>query len=184
MIDIDDLLLNRSSSEKKQDKFYIKFFNLDSNVSNYLGRQVIRVNRPNISIDVINTGHRGSSFSDTGKLTFSNLVVTLSDDEESLTAMLLYAQLMRQKKKYVGEVDHIIKSEKHSESWYKFGIQVELFNSRNEVTEGYIFRDCFITSINHSDGEYSSDSNNQITIEISYDNIEVKVFDQYVSLKD
>lgn len=180
--DIANLLITRSRLEKKQDKFYGSFFNINSNVGNYLGQQLIRVDRPAISIDTINTGHKGSTFSDTGKLRFDPITVTFSDDEESVTAMLLYAQLMRQKKKYRGEVDHIIPAERHSEAWYKFGLKFELLNSKGDVTEGYIFKDCFISNISHSDGQYSGDGNNEITITIQYDNIDVKIFDQYISM--
>lgn len=178
-LNINELLLNRSNQQKKSDRFYVSFFNINKNVSNYLGSQVKSVSRPSVDVDTIQHRKRGAEYADTGHLRFKPVTVTFSDDEESIISMLIYAQLMRQKKKYRGEVDDLFGN---SDQSYKFGMQIEMYNSRNEVTEGYLLKDCFITDINHSEQIYSGDNANEISITLAYDNIEVKVFDQYLDL--
>lgn len=178
-----ELLKNRNDQTKKSDRFYVKFFAINENVGNYLGTQVKSINRPEVTIDTIKHQRKGAEYSDTGALRFSDLRITLSDDEESLTSMLLYAQMLRQKKRYAGEFDHIFASNTLRQfqdgETYKFGIQVEMLNSRTEVTEGYIYRDCFITSISHSQNMYDTATSNDITITLSYDNIDMRILDEY-----
>lgn len=174
-----DLLVNRNDQTKKSDRFYVSFFAINQNVGNYLGAQVKTISRPAIDIDRITHERRGAQFNDTGHQRFQPISVTFSDDEESLTAMLLYAQVMRQKKKYRGELDHVFVGDGET---YKFGVKIELYNSRGDVTEGYILRDCFVSEITHSQQIYEGAGANEITVSITYDNIEMKVFDRYIEM--
>lgn len=175
------VLLNRSSTSKRQDNFLVSFFNMSENVGNYLGRQVLTISRPSITIEESKTRRKGNEYSNPSQLRFDPINIVFSDDENSLTSMLLYAQVMRQREKYVGEVDDIFK-EFDNETRFKFGVFIQLFNSTGDVTESYILKDCFINKLDHSENMMSGDDLNQITITISYDNIDVKVFDKFISL--
>lgn len=174
-----NILLNRSNNDKRQDNFYVSFFNISENVGNYLGKQVKEVTRPNITIEYGEMRQRGNKFANPAQLVFTPVQITFADDEESLTSMLLYAQIMRQRERYNHDVDQIFGS---SERKFKFGVKVQLFNSHHEETEGYILKDCFITSIEHSQKMYSGEQANTITVSIQFDNIDVKVFDRYLEL--
>jgi hypothetical protein len=172
-------LLNRNNQEKRQDNFLVSFFDFDENAGNFLGRQVKSVTRPSMTVEVSNSKHKGNEYSNPGQLKLEPITVTFRDDENSITSMLLYAQLMRQREKYQDEVDHVLT--KHNDKEMKFGLKVQMFNSQSEETEAYILRDAFITSIEHSELIMSSETTNEITIRLVYDNIEVKVFDRFVA---
>lgn len=174
------LLINRKDQQKKSDRFYVSFYGINDNVGNYLGTQVKSVTRPDVDINSISHQRRGAEFQDTGLLRFSDVSITFTDDEESVTNMLLYAQLMRQKKKYKGELDYVFVGD--SRETYKFSIQIEMHNSLGDVTEGYKLTGCFIKSITHSQQIYATDDANDITVTLAYDNIEVLIFDQYLEL--
>lgn len=175
------VLLNRSSTSKRQDNFLVSFFNMSENVGNYLGRQVLTISRPSITIEESKTRRKGNEYVNPSQLRFDPIQVVFSDDENSLTSMLLYAQIMRQREKYAGEVDDVF-NDTDTEKRFKFGIFIQLFNSTGDVTESYVLKDCFINKLDHSESMMSGNELNQITINVSYDNIDVKVFDKFLSL--
>lgn len=176
---LERLLTNRNNHEKKSDKFYVSFFNVNENLGNYLGAQVISVTRPNVTIEDITHGRRGNTYNDTGRILYDPIEITFADDEESVTSMLLYAQMLRQKKKFQGKLDNAMWSSNADGENYRFGLQYEMLNSRNEVTEGYILNDCYIRNITHSNLMYSDETSNTITVSVIPDNINIKILDEY-----
>lgn len=172
--------INRNNMEAKQDNFYVAFFGLPENIGNLLGRQVKEISRPELTFNTVNTRHRGATYVDGANLTYSPMSVTFADDENSLTVMYLYAQLMRQRKAYEYELDDMFGSEYMD---MRFGIKVQMFNSLDQPTEGYVMNGCILTSVRHSDKMYSSDQSNTITATFECDNIQLSIIDKLIELR-
>lgn len=175
-----DILANRTNKDRNQDDFYVSFFGMNQNTGNYLGRQVKSVSRPRIQVEQIFHSRKSARYNDTGKVLFDPVQVVFSEDEDAITSMLIYAQIMRQKASYKGQYDHLFGPQ---ESAYgKFGMKVGLYSSLGEETESFILSDCFIETVQHSENIMSGDRMNDVTIQVIYDNIELKIFDKFVSL--
>ncbi len=168
---------NLSSKIKRVDRFYATFYNIPENISNVLGRQVTIITRPDISFDVIKTNFRKNTYNDFGRLDLQPISVTFKDDEQSITSMFLYAQVMRQLNKQVDIFGETGKNMQH-----KFGMKVDFLDANDQVVESYDLSDCIITNISHSEPTTGDDDNADITVSIEYDNINIKVFDEYLKL--
>ena len=55
-------------------------------------------------------------------------------------------------------------------------------NSLNAETERYILKNCFISRLSHQQPEMTADDQTIITVEVSFNNIEYKIMDQFVSM--
>lgn len=172
-------LFTFNANRKRLDNFYVTFYSIPENITNILGRQVQSVTRPNVSFDRFTTKHRRNTYSNSGQIMFDPIAIVFKDDEESVTSMFLYAQIFRQLNKHS---DIFGQNDAGKERTFTFGIKVQFFNSLQEPVEEYILKDCFIESIEHTDPLISEDTENEITVSIAYDNIEVKVFDRYLSM--
>lgn len=172
-------VLNRSNKNKIVDNFYVSYLKLPDNISNILGRQTIRIDRPTISFETSQIHHRSAQYTDMSQVRFQQISITLFDDESSLTSQFLYTQIFRQMNKVedlYGKWDDLNRD-------YRFDIKVEVFNAEDKMMEGYVLRDCFISNINHSQLDVSADNNATIDIIIEYDNIDLFIVDEYISLK-
>jgi len=168
---------NLGSKIKRVDRFYVTFYDLPENISNVLGRQVTIITRPDISFGVFKISHRRNTYNDFGKVELQPINITFKDDEESVVSMFLYAQIMRQQSKHVDIFNRIGK-----DMQYKFGIKVDFLNVKDEVVESYDLKDCFITNIAHSEPTTGDDDIADISVTVEYDNINIKVFDEYLAL--
>jgi hypothetical protein len=104
---IEELLINRGNKDKRADNFYIEFYNLESNISNFLGRQVKQISRPQLQMATSKHTHKRAEYTSPEQVRFTGVNVTFADDEEGITAMILYAQMMRQQHKHDSVVDEI-----------------------------------------------------------------------------
>lgn len=170
-----------SNQSKRIDNFYVKFFNVPENISNVLGRQVKAITRPSLRFTQGETRQRRATYKDKGKVEYDEITITFKDDIESITSMVLYAQIMRQINLHP---DIFGTNDGGKDRNYKFDIVVELFDSVGEkVVEGYKLSDCWIMSIDHSDPLMSDSQENEITLSVQFDNIDIYVFDRYIRLK-
>ncbi len=174
---LQEKILNGNQTNRRIDNFHVTFFGIPENVSNIMGRQVKSLTRPTIDVQTAQRRHRSHTFKDTANMILAPVTLSFFDDEESITSMFLYAQLFRQLNKH---------SDKYGK-WgidrqYKFDVKVECFNSRNKVTEAFIMRDCFIQNIDHSDPVYSNSDECEISITLEYNDLDVMVFDEYISM--
>lgn len=168
---------NMSTKIKRVDRFYVTFYNIPENISNVLGRQVSVITRPDIDFDVIKTGFRKNTYNDIGKITLSPITITFKDDEQSITSMFLYAQIMRQLHKQVDIFGEVGKNQQT-----RFGMKIDFLDATDNVTESYDLLDCMITNIAHSEPTIGDDDIMDITVNVEYDNINIKIFDQYLKL--
>lgn len=172
-------LFTFNANRKRIDNFYVTFLSIPENITNVLGRQVQSITRPNISFDRFETKFRRNTYQNSGQVRFDPISVVFKDDEESVTSMFLYAQVFRQLNKHV---DVFGQNDAGKERKFTFGMKVQFLNSLSEVVEEYIMNDCFIEEINHTDPLISEDTENEITVSIAYDNIDILVFDRYLSM--
>lgn len=174
-----DQLKNRSLNPKRVDNFYVSFLKLSDNVSNLLGRQTKSITRPTLQWETSQTFHRGKQYQNKEEPRFNPITVVLTDDESGLTSMILYAHAFRQQNilyDLYGRSDALDRD-------YKFDIVVKTYDSRDRMTESFVLKNCFISSIEHSTPIQQSEEDNEITVEISYDNIDFQAIDAYDQLK-
>lgn len=172
-------VLNRSNKNRIVDNFYVSYLKLPDNISNLLGRQTLRLDRPTINFETSQIRTRGSQYTDKSQVRFSPVNITLYDDESAITSQFLYTQIFRQMNKMedlYGKWDDLHRD-------YRFDLKVEVFDSADKMMEGFVLRDCFISNINHSQLDISSDTNAIIDIVLEYDNIDIFIVDEYHSLK-
>lgn len=166
-----------NEKNRRVDDFYVTFYGLPENIANVLGRQVKSVTRPTFEYQTAETHHRGNVYKDKQNLTYTPVSVALYDDENSITGTFMYMQLFRQQNKFTD-----LFGKWGMDRDYRFDMKVETFNAAGQVTEGFILKDCFIQSINHSDPVISEDTECEIVIMVEFDNIDILLFDEYVSV--
>lgn len=177
-LSLQDRLSNMTNHNRKNDNFYISFYGLPENISNVLGRQVKSVTRPTFEMQSVDVRHRAAVYKDKQNMIFTPVSIAFYDDDASVTGTFLYMQLFRQQNKYLdkfGKMD--------LDRNYRFDVKVETYNAHNQVTEGFILKDCFLQSINHSDPVIADSSDCEIVVMLEFDNIDILVFDEYLSLK-
>lgn len=177
-----EFLLTIPNKSKRIDNFYVKFYNVPENYSNVLGRQVKAITRPSLRFSQFEQRQRQSIQKAKGKIEFDEITITFKDDAESITSMILYAQIMRQANRHS---DIFGQNDGGKERNYKFDLEVEMYDpTGTRVVEGYKLSECWIMSIDHSDPLMSDSSENEITVVLNFDNIDIYVFDRYLKLKE
>lgn len=171
-------LINRANTAKKQDRFYVSFFGVDGNINNLLGKYVKSITRPSFQIEETPTTRKGNTYYDPGRPNFSPVTITFMDDDESLCSMILFALFMRQRSNYNPPMQNLIENDND----FKFGVQAKLFNSKNQEAESFILKGCTITGIEPTQQMYSGQEPGEIILTLVYDNIEMKIFDEFVDL--
>jgi len=158
--------INRSLEPKRVDQFYVKFFKLEDNTANILGRQVRSVGRPSFSLREFDLPHKGKPRMEHGFLEFSETSVEFWDDDQSLTTKALYEQVYRQ----LGTGGY-----KRSESFQnaRFELEVDIFDASGKQVENFRLLNCFINNISHSQQVYSNATEqNIITVSVKYDDVQ------------
>jgi hypothetical protein len=172
-------LLDRS---RVIDSFYCRFFKLPENVGNVMGRQVKSISRPEITFDIDPVNFKKFNYQHPGRVTFSPVLVEFFDDENSVLSSLLYVQIMRQLNRYKDLMNVPPDRLDPSERDYRFDIQVDLYNSKREVTESFILHSCYISSLSHQQPEIVDDGITTISVELTYHNVSYKIVDSYVKM--
>lgn len=173
----DERLQNMNEKNRRNDAFYVTFLGIPENISNILGRQVKSLTRPTFEFMITDKRYRGEVYKDRENLNYTPMSVTFYDDENSIVSAFLNMQVFRQLNKQTDKFGR----------WgvdrdYRFDIQIQLFNSSKQCTEEFIVRRCFIQSLNHSDPDISDDSDCEITVMFEFDNIDIKLFDELLSV--
>lgn len=173
--------INRNNKSRKADDFYVTFMKLPENVSNILGRQTKRISRPNLTFETSIINRRHNAYNEMNQVRFEPVTLSFFDDENGLLSQTLYIQLFRQLNRgedITGRWDVLDRD-------YKFDVKMEMFNSVGDVVEGYVLRDCFISSMDHNDAETTDeDTLSEINVTLTYNNIDFFIVDKYVKLKE
>lgn len=171
--------INRDNKSRRIDEFYVSFLKLPENVSNLLGRQTKAIDRPNISFTTSELNKRYNKYTEMHKVRFEPISITMFDDENGMTSQAIYIQLFRQ----MNRGEDVFGQWPTLDRDYRFDVKMELFNSTGQVVEGYVLKNCFISSVQHTSLTTTDDSSEaDITLNLKYDNIEFFVVDDYVRL--
>lgn len=171
-----------SRTSKRVDNFYVNFKKLPENISNILGAQINTISRPEISFDTQNRRVGRNQMQNVKQnVRFEPVTVTFFDDEQSVVSMFLYYQIFRQMNK-TEDVFNNKPNTNHKERDFKFDVEVEVFSPNGELVEKYVLKDCFIQSITHSEHVVVDDADNEITIILNFDNIDIQTFDRIKEL--
>jgi hypothetical protein len=172
----------RSTRNRLGDTFYVQFLGLPENVSNVLGRQVRTVNRPEVRFEESEVLRRGNQYKEKGFVRFNPVSITFWDDEGAIVSSILYAQVMRQLNHHTDVMGTPADTSPDTRD-YKFDIKVDLMNPEDKVIESFILKRCFLTELNHDSMNIDDDSEVMITATFAYDNIDYKIFDEYIEMK-
>lgn len=173
--------INRNNKDRKADQFYVSFLKLPENVSNLLGAQTKRIGRPNLTFETSNINRRHNNYTDMHQIRFDPVNLTLFDDENGLVSQYIYIQLFRQ----LNRGEDVFNRWPDLERDYRFDVKMELFNSSDQVVEGYVLRNCFFSSVEHTELETTTDTtDSEINLTLTYDNIDFFIVDEYVQLKN
>lgn len=172
-----------NNKTKRADNFIVEYLGLPDNISNVLGRQTKSISRPNITFQPHNTHFRGARFSDKGQVEFEPVRVAMWDDEGAVTSNIINAQLFRQINKYE-DVNGLFPDQDHRERQYKFDIRVKMMDSQDQVVEEFILKDCFINSVEYSQLEITDDTESIIDLTVSYDNLAIGMFGEYIEYRE
>lgn len=170
--------VNRNNKTKRNDNFYVKWLRLPDNISNVLGRQTISVSRPSLQFESTPINRRRHQHQSMQQVRYEPVSVTLHDDEGSLTSQFIYTQVYRQL-----NFGPDIYGKLGLDREYKFDFKVEIMDSRDEIIDGYVLRDCFISSVDVDDLNVNDENNTSITVVLIYDTIDFWIVDDYVTLK-
>lgn len=172
-------LVTFSNQEKKVDNFYVRFMGLPENVSNFLGRQVIRCSRPQFTFETPTTNLRHNIYHHKAQLRFSPVEMTMVDDENSITNTILNAQIMRQMNLHTDIFGQMDAGEDRN---YRFSMRVEYFNSLGRIVEGYEYLHCLLTDVSHDEVTVTSDDNATLRATVTFDAVRFLVLDEYLDV--
>lgn len=177
--DIQQALCSLSNMDKKSDNFLVTYYNLPENIANLLTRQTKDFARPDLMFEFSETNHRRNVYKKQAFMRFDPVTITLADDENSITSMIINAQIMRQMNKHK---DHFGVMDETKRRNFKFDVKLELFNSRDQVVEGYLFQKCFINNLSYTQPSVATSEDSDIIITLQYDNISILLFDEYMQV--
>lgn len=175
---LNEKIISLSCNVKRSDNFYVHYYNFPENIANLLGRQTISLTRPDITFDTAPRYHKKARVHDQAQARFEPITLLIQDDDESLTANILWMQIMRQLNKHK-DIYSTISTDQGST---RFAIRHDLFNAKGEVVESYIYEDCFIMNFAPTESMVNSADAVEYSLQIQYDNIKVKMFDEYASV--
>ena len=151
---------NRSLLNKTVDSFYAKFYRLNENVINILGRQIKSIERPAMNFNVIERYNKGIKTYETGRIEFQPISISFSDDDKSLANNAIYTQLYKQAmKSYLGEDD-------------TFDIEVNCYAGDDSIVENFTLKKCIIITVSHSENIYDASTDNLINITVQCETVD------------
>ncbi len=176
-LSFEERLLNMNEKSRRVDNFYVTFYGLPENIANILGRQVKSITRPSINYNTDTNRYRGNTYKNLQNLTFDPVTLVFYDDENSIVGNIMYLQLFRQQNKYSDKFGEL-----GIERDYRFDVKIEQYNARDQLTESYVIKDCFLQAIDHSDPNMTDQQESEIIVTLEYDNLDILIFDEYVSM--
>lgn len=176
---VNERLTSLNNKNNRCDNFDVIFLGLPENLSNFLGRQIKTIDRPEFTFQPTETSFRRNTYKDKGRLTFQPITAIFHDDENAVTSALLYTQLFRQINKHSDLLGEDAGTKDMTRD-YKFGIEMRFYNSSQEESEAVLLTGCFLASINHIQPDRTDDSETELTVVIEFDNVSVKLFDEFV----
>ena len=166
-------VLLKRDKDRILDSFYVTFLRLPLNSSNVFGRQLISISRPDVTFDISETAQKAALIKDISKPTFGSCSMVFHDDEDSVLLSLIYQQIFRQV--------HKNNQNKQTHDDVSFDIHIDLMNSNDVITSEMTLLRCHISSVSFDELSYASDETSTISVEVSVENIDLKVNEEFVN---
>lgn len=167
-----------TNTTKKVNRYYAKLIGIPSNISNIIGKNTKRVSRPNITIPAQKVHHRKGHFNATMKLDYGPMTMVFHDDEDSVVANMLYAQLLRQFNRGPDNAGTDTEGRERADT---FDVEVEIFNQHNQAVEKFKYLKCRIVGISGTDMDMKDkETNSEITVECVFDGLDSSHYDEFI----
>ena len=173
------VIVSHNSDNTRNDEFYVKFFRLPENISNLLGSSVKSIVPPSIEFETVQTRYRKNTYNDIQKPIFRPITIVFRNDVGGIVSMFMHTQIMRQLKIHKNVLNGIYGDDKY----YKFDIEVDIVGTDNIISESMILSDCTIVEFERTAMTYGDETDGEFTVLIQFDNIDFKVYDQYLTIE-
>ena len=153
---------------KLQYRFRVEFLNLGIGNTIELTKQVIDINRPQLTFETITLPVYNSTMYLAGKHTWNELTVNIRDDAGGEVSKLVGQQLQKQ-------VDFVEQASAAAGQDYKFQTNIQILDGGNgllvpQVLETWECYGCFLTGANYNSLNYGTSDAVTISLTIRYDN--------------
>lgn len=136
-------------------------------VPNDLSLQVITASRPSLSYEEIQLDRYNSRVYVAGKHTFDPTQLTVEDDITNRATHAIQTQLEMQQR-LIGAAGPWLNTAPTAFS-YKFGMQLEMLDGNEAVTEAWKYEGCFLQSVNWGSLDYASGEKITIDLTVRFD---------------
>jgi hypothetical protein len=153
---------------KLQYRFRVNFLNLGLGNTVELTKQVIDINRPQLTFETITLPVYNSTMYLAGKHTWNELTVNIRDDAGGQVSRIVGQQLQKQ-------VDFVEQASAAAGQDYKFQTNIEILDGGNgivgpQVLETWECYGCFLTGANYNSLNYGTSDAVTVSLTIRYDN--------------
>jgi hypothetical protein len=138
-----------------------------SGVPNDLSLQVITHTRPSLSFEEVQLDRYNSRVYVAGKHTFDPATLTIEDDITNRATHAIQSQLEMQQR-LIGVTGPWLNTAPTAFS-YKFGMQLEMLDGNEAVTESWKYEGCFLQAVNWGDLDYSTGEKVTIDLTVRFD---------------
>jgi len=150
--------ITRPLLAKTVEKFYVSFFDMSENISNILGREVMSLERPNLTFNEFSIHNKGKRWTNGARIEYQPLTIIFFDDDKSLVNNALTEQLRKQS--YELDSDN-----------FKFSISTKIFTYNSNVAEKFTLNDCHIQAITQTESTYLDSTISTISVTITYNKL-------------
>jgi hypothetical protein len=154
---------------KLQYRFRVNFLNIGTSASSVeLTKQVVDINRPQISFDEITLPVYNSTLYLAGRHSWTELTVNLRDDAQGSVSKIVGQQIQKQ-------LDMVEQASAATGQDYKFQSNIEILDGGNgtavpQVLETWECYGCYLKTANYGALNYGSNEVATIALTIRYDN--------------
>jgi hypothetical protein len=153
---------------KLQYRFRVNFLNFGIGSTIELTKQVVDINRPQLTFETITLPVYNSTMYLAGKHTWNELTVNIRDDAGGQVSKLVGQQLQKQ-------VDFVEQASAAAGQDYKFQTNIEILDGGNgtsvpQILETWECYGCFLSGANYNSLNYGTNDAVTISLTIRYDN--------------
>jgi hypothetical protein len=141
----------------------------NASVPNDLSLQVITAARPSLSYEEVQLDRYNSRVYVAGKHTFEPCALTVEDDITNRATNAIQTQLEMQQR-LIGATGPWLNAAATAFS-YKFGMQLEMLDGNEAVTESWKYEGCFLQAVNWGDLDYATGEKVVIDLTVRYDHV-------------
>lgn len=141
----------------------------NGNIANDLSSQIVTFTRPNYSFEEVQMDRYNTRIYIAGKHQFEPCSMSIEDDVTNRAAAAIQAQMERQQR-LIGATGPWLNTEATALG-YKFGMTFEQLDGNETVVEQWKYEGCFIQSVDHGEGDYSTGTQVVISMVVRFDQV-------------